>query len=139
MVHVSDIKLKAETLKKLQTRFADSITTVSSHEDAMLFIDELLGLEEKLMLAKRLAIIYMLSEEISAYRIAQVLGVSSSTVNKMRLVYSNDGYDSIVRNYKHKSNHATFWFDIEVLLRLGMPERGKGRWKYFNALCEKNR
>jgi uncharacterized protein YerC len=124
-------------LKKLHERFADSITRVKKRTDATSFLKELLGPEELLMLAKRLAVVYMLTENISAYRIAQVLGLSTSTVNKMRLTFDEDGYRTIAAHYQHKKNHAEFWQDIEVLLRLGMPPMGKGRWKWFNELEDK--
>jgi len=92
------------------------------------------------MLAKRLAVIYMLSEDISAYRIAQVLGLSTSTVNRMRFIYDKQGYKTIVANYQNKKNHKQLWMDIEVLLRLGMPSRaGSERWKWLDKLEEQNR
>lgn len=140
MVNVSSKKLQKDTLKRLQNRFADSITKVTKRQDATVFLEELLGEEEQLMLAKRLATIYMLSENISAYRIAQVLGLSTSTVNRMRRIFDTQGYTTIVANYQNKKNHAQFWMDIEVLLQLGMPSRaGSDRWKWLDKLEQKNR
>ncbi len=139
MVHVSAKKIQEKTLKKLHTRFADSIATVTKRSDAVYFLEELLGEEEQLMLAKRLATIYMLAEGVSAYRIAQVLGMSTSTINSMYRIFDRNGYSTIVENYLDKKNHAQFWLDIEVLLRLGMPPMGKGRWGWLDELEKRNR
>lgn len=139
MVRVSNIKLQEKTLRKLQTRFADSIASVTKPQDASLFLQELLGPEEQLMLAKRLATIYMLAEGVSGYRIGQVLGLSTSTVNHMRDMFHKEAYVTIVKNYTHVQNHSDFWDDIEVLLRLGMPPMGKGRWKWLHELENKKR
>lgn len=139
MVRVSHKKLQEKALKKLHARFAQSIVKVNSKHDASLFLEELLGDEELLMLSKRLAAIYMLAENVSAYRIAQVLGLSTSTVNRLHQIFVNDGYNSIVLNYKHKKNHAQFWEDVDLLLRLGMPPRGKTRWQWLNEMEKRER
>ena len=134
MVHISHKKLKIETFKQIQSRFAQSIALVRTGSQAVCFLEELLGEEEQLMLAKRIAVVYMFAEEISAYRIAQVLSMSTSTVNRMRAAYDNGEYETIKKQYLHKNNRAQMWKDIEVLLRLGMPPMGKGRWKWFYDL-----
>ncbi len=66
-------------------------------------LGDLLGYEEKLMFAKRFAIIAMLWKKQSLYSIAQKLHVSSSTVARIQMNYKRDAYSSIIETLDHRS------------------------------------
>jgi len=139
MSHVSKKKLKKDALRSIHGRFSDTLTKLKTKKQVNYFLDELLTETERLMLGKRLAIICMLSEGVTTYRIEKVLGVSISTVVEMKRKYRDCQYDFIESIYKAKSNHKEFWEDINTLLRLGMPPMGKGRWKWLYEMEKKKR
>ena len=137
MPHVSKKKLKSDALLSLHKRFTDSFVRLNTTDQVSQFLDELLTDTERLMIGKRLAIICMLSEGISTYRIEQTLRVSISTVIDMKRKYQDCQYDFIESLYKQKKNHKDFWKDIDTILRLGMPPMGRGRWKWLYELENK--
>ena len=80
------------------------------------------------MFAKRLAVIAMLSKDISTYAIAKALCMSPSTVERMSLNYEDSKYASIERYALGKKD---IWEIIESILTVGgiMPPRaGYHRW-----------
>jgi len=48
-------------------------------------------------------------------------------------------FDHIASQYKNKKNRQEIWNDLEVLLRLGMPPMGKGRWGWYHDLQSKHK
>jgi hypothetical protein len=93
-------------------------------------LDGLLGGEEQIMLAKRFAAIAMLAEGNSTYRVAQLLHLSPSTVDRLRTNMRTGTYDRIVHLLGHNEKaYRDFWDTLETVLRAGMPPYGRGRWK----------
>ncbi len=140
MTHVSKHKLKPSHLKKLYKQFSKTLGQVNQLETGM-FLDELLGEEEKIMLAKRFAVIVMLMEKNSIYRIAQLLHMSPSTIERLKLKYITGEYEFIEKLFKHnKKEYKEFWETLEIILRAGMPPMGRGRWRsVFNTLSPKTK
>ena len=129
MTNVSKQKLQPSHLKKLFAELAKTIVRLDK-KHADMFLDELLGEEEKIMIAKRLAAIVMLIENNSVYRISQLLLMSPSTVARLRNKLLIGEYNNIEHLLKQrKKEYKDFWNTLEVILRAGMPPRGKGRWK----------
>ena len=129
MTHISKKQLKKEFLNELFNQLSKVIAQLNIKE-ADLFFDELLGDEEKIMLAKRLAAIVMCVEGNSAYRISQLLLMSPSTTERIRLNYQIGKYSRMEQVItKRKKEYEEFWRVLDVILRAGMPPRGKGRWK----------
>ncbi len=129
MTRVSKRELSTSYLKKLHKQLTKTIARLD-HGTSTVFIDELLGKEEKIMIAKRFAAIVMLMENNSTYRIAQLLHMSPSTTERLRIQYRNGAYDGIEDMFlKNKKEYEEFWETLEVILRAGLPPRGKGRWK----------
>lgn len=86
------------------------------------FLRSLLTKEERLMLAKRLAILYLLSKEFHYQDIAKVLSVTPTTIGKMRLI--SEYRDSYVREV------------LDLLDRRGFAKRFLTVWK--RAVAFKN-
>ncbi|MBU4438758.1 MAG: hypothetical protein KJ779_04240 [Firmicutes bacterium] len=102
------------------------------------FINDLLGESEKIVLAKRLSIVFMLQENISWYRISTLLKVSDTTVKKIAVKIDRGGYKNILKIVKQKKNRRAFWTGMEVIVRCGMPPIvGKGRWNFLDELYGK--
>lgn len=129
MTHISKHQLKPEHLEQLFLQLGKT-TSLLTKQSAPNFFNELLGPEEKIMLAKRLAAIVMCIEGNSPYRISQLLHMSPSTTERIKLNYQVGKYLHIEKMLtKHKADYAEFWKTLEVVLRAGMPPMGRGRWK----------
>ncbi|KKS83774.1 MAG: hypothetical protein UV60_C0033G0004 [Parcubacteria group bacterium GW2011_GWA2_43_11] len=137
MTNVSKRKLQPTHLDKLYVELAKTIVNLDKRS-ADIFLDELLGEEEKIMIAKRLATIVMLIEKNSVYRISQLLLMSPSTVARLRDKLSIGDYTNIEQILKRrKKEYKDFWNTLEVILRAGMPPRGRGRWKSTREFFKK--
>jgi len=129
MAHVSKLQLKKEHLEQLFGQL-NRIIGKLDHNSSEDFFSELLGKEEQIMLAKRFAAIVMLIEENSIYRISQLLLMSPSTVERIKLNLELGRYRTITLLLKkNKRGYEQFWTTLEIILRAGMPPQGRGRWK----------
>lgn len=85
MVRISPYKVRPETYEKV---FAVFYEVVGKDRDKVEFNDifrELLSPAERIMIVKRIAIIYLLMKNIDYRNICEVLRVSNSTVSKYRV------------------------------------------------------
>ncbi|MFA6520626.1 MAG: Trp family transcriptional regulator [Candidatus Paceibacterota bacterium] len=134
MPHVSSKKLKQEILNKLYKEFGQAFEKSARRSKAGLFLGDILTKTEKVMLAKRFAVIYLLSQEVPVSYIAESLGMSYSTIFRMSLKYDIGKYSAILRAIRQEK--SDLWGILEKILRAGLPPRaGRGRWKF---LYEKN-
>ncbi len=96
MPHVSKHKLDKKAEKQLVGSLNLVLSSISKREEMLLFLNSLLTDTERLMFGKRLAIIVLLSENLSDTQIANALNVTRITVAKMRYYYEargKEGYD----------------------------------------------
>jgi uncharacterized protein YerC len=128
MTHVSKNQLEAKHLHSLfiQLSRVTSKLTESGSQD---FFNEFFGPEEKIMFAKRLAVIVMCIEGNTSYRIAQLLMMSPSTTDRIIQKFKLGHYEQIRLILTTKrSEYKEFWSILEVILNAGFPPTGKGRW-----------
>ncbi len=138
MVNVSKNKLKKNVSNKINSRLVNIVADLETNTSAKGFLDDLLTESEKIVLAKRLSIIFMLYEKVSMYRIHKILSVSKSTVIKVANDIDFDKYENILEMVEKKKNRVTFWDGMEIVLKCGMPPIvGKGRWDFLNQIDEK--
>jgi len=130
MPHISSKKLKKETLNRLYNEFGKALEKSAQKSGTKFFIGDLLTKTEKIMLAKRFAIIYLLSQEIPVSYIAESLGVSYPTLSRMSLKYDIGKYTLLLRTLE--KDKADIWEILEKILKAGLPPRaGRGRWKFL--------
>lgn len=84
------------------------------------------------MIIKRVAIVGMLSKECSTYEISKVLKVSTATVKKHHEKMLAGEYTHIEAFFEKKKASEDFWKTLEIVMRGGMPPRGRGRWSATN-------
>jgi len=136
MAHVSRKKLKKHISHKIYMQLVKTISSGSmKHKEEIL--RELLTQTEQVMLAKRLAAVAMLAQGVSSYRVWRILGLSSATTRRFQREMDNGSYRSIAGLIKKKKDRERFWAEMEALLRMGMPEMGKGRWKWLDEIYPK--
>ena len=96
MPQVSRNKLLPQSEKELTESLNLVLSNISKREEMLKFLNALLTDTEKLMLAKRLAIIVLVKEGLSDTDISNSLHVTRITVTKMRYFYESrakEGYD----------------------------------------------
>jgi uncharacterized protein YerC len=130
MPHVSSKKLKKEHLQKLYNEFSMALEKSARKSWIKFFLNDFLTRTEKIMLAKRFAVIYLLSKDIPATYIAEALCMSPATIFRMSLKYDIGKYSSLLRAIKDE--HRDIWKILEKILRAGLPPiAGRGRWKFL--------
>lgn len=120
MVQLSRRKVEDDVLEKLFTLFFEIVGKNKVREDFENIIQGVLSTTEKIMIAKRIAIFYLLIKKIDYIIICETLKVSAATVFKFRFILENNqtvslSYEKIVRNEK------IFNFLEEVYLTLRGP------------------
>jgi hypothetical protein len=100
-------------------------------------LSDLLTETERLMLAKRLAAVVLFLEDASIYRVRRVLSISPSTAVRLRQYLDGGEYRAIEKLFRTRKQREQFWENLERLLRGGLPEMGKGRWKRLDELYGK--
>ncbi len=130
MPHVSKRKIKPKLLGKLLEKFLAVFEKAHSRKFAKEVMQELFTKTEKIMLAKRLAIILMLQSETPQDKIADVLKVSPTTVARMSLNLEIGKYDTILQvSEKEKTDILKIVEDILLLWGFMPPKYGKKYWK----------
>lgn len=127
MVHLNKHKISEKLLVDLFTRLNETIARLDERQ-AGLFLNDLLGEEERVMLAKRLGIVVMIMEGYSMYRISRTLKVSPSTVEKIHTAIQQGAFSNVVPALKkNKLNYMAIVEIIDSILTVGgvMPHYGQ--------------
>ncbi len=98
MVRNSRFVLSDDLLEKIFDLFFEVMGNTSSKNEFRKIFFDLLTPAERIMLAKRVAIIYLLMKKIEYYNICDRLKVSSATVSKIALLMEKS--DGIVPAFK---------------------------------------
>ena len=130
MPHVSSKKLNKDYLNKLYSEFGTALEKSAKKSWAKSFLNDLLTRTEKIMLAKRFAVIYLLSKDVPTSYIAESLGMSPATISRMSLKYDIGKYSSLLKTIQ--VDNKDIWNILEKILKAGLPPRvGRGRWKFL--------
>ena len=129
--------MKLKELERLQQELVHSFER-ATHKDKMKgFFAEFFTRTEKVMLAKRLAIIAMLSRGVAWNAVANILNVSPSTVERMALAYSRGRYSNIEKFALGKKDNQAI---LEAIITLDgnlPPKSGRGRHNALNKIFHK--
>ncbi|OGI75598.1 hypothetical protein A3C67_00720 [Candidatus Nomurabacteria bacterium RIFCSPHIGHO2_02_FULL_42_19] len=130
MPHISSKKLKKEHLQKLYNEFSVALEKSARKSWVKIFLNDFLTRTEKIMLAKRFAVIYLLSKDVPASYIAEALYMSPATIFRMSLKYDIGKYSSLLKAIREENKDI--WRILEKILRARLPPRaGRGRWKFL--------
>lgn len=91
MPHLSRNKLSRKTEQEITEKLVLILTTTTRTKEMTELLNSLITPTEKIMLAKRLAIIVLLEDGTPEAQVAQILHVTRSTVAKMQLFYEARG------------------------------------------------
>ncbi|MFZ1075217.1 MAG: Trp family transcriptional regulator [Minisyncoccia bacterium] len=137
MTHVSKKKIKKPIAKDLADQFLTFLTVAHTKQDARIFANELFSQTERVMLAKRLAIVILLTRGYSFTQIESSLGVTRQTVVRIWKEMQVGGFRKIAfyarKHTKHFRRESTIDAFIRIL-HLGMPPRAGKRWQQLDKL-----
>lgn len=125
MPHISKRFLDKGEFSYIHKQLYSVIKELARTGKARVIFNELLTKTEKIMLAKRLAIIIMLDKGESSYSIEKILKVSTSTVGRMLVFYEQGLYLELLKEIKIINS---FWTKLEKVLP---PRVGRNRFKNF--------
>ncbi len=137
MPHVSKNKIGKKLMSKIKS---DLVKVIVKSYKGKTIVEELFTETEYIMLAKRLAVIILITKGLSKYRISKNLKVSISTVLRLQKDIDLGKYKSIKRLVvSNKKSDMKVLDIIEKVLLIGMPTyAGKGRWNWLNDADRKN-
>ncbi len=139
MPHISKRNLRLKQLENLQSELLNSVERSFDNNKGRQVWGEFFSRTERIMFAKRLAVIAMLSKGVSAHMIAEALGMSPSTTERMSIQYEKGKYFYIIKEALGKKD---VWDIIQDILTVGgiMPPRAGGkRWRSFDKAVRKDK
>lgn len=137
MPHISSRKLKKHVFLKMSEEFIEIFAATRTKQKAKRLLEELLTSTERIMIAKRLAMIFMVKKGYSFETIERTLKISPVTVSKYWRRTKADEFPLVSRYFKGKKQAEEFWRVLERAVRMGMPPIGKGRWNFLKNVPKK--
>jgi uncharacterized protein YerC len=130
MPHISSKQISKELSEKL---LEDLIRILGKPKNGKIFagvVEELLTETEKIMMAKRIAIVLMLSSNTPHQSISDILKVSPATISKISLKIEIGKYDSILKvSQKERLDLERVIWSIMTVGGLMPPKIGRKYWK----------
>jgi uncharacterized protein YerC len=135
MPHVSKQKLPKKVEDQIITDLFDIFLTLPHSTRGGSFLSEFLTPTERTMFAKRLASMIMLEDNISTYRIAEILKMSNSTVLRIQNTLKKGQRSEIKKALTKKKVRKHFWKAILHHYQEVMDTySGKKRWGWLDDI-----
>lgn len=134
MVRVSSNPIPSHVLNRIGLLLAREIASIRSKQKAEKFIDAFFTDTERIMLAKRFAVLISLEQGVSYNTISDVLHVSPSTTGRLQKRRQAGEFDAVLKNIsaprrgRKKNDRNATELTLEVLFRAGLPPMGRDRW-----------
>lgn len=128
MVRISYLKIKEKDYEKIFSIFYKVLGETEDKNEFNKILFDLLTPAERIMLIKRIAIIYLLMKEIHYQTVCEVLKVSNTTVSKYKLLMERS--EGIVPALKSMVKQEKVWlFFEEIFSQIFYPGRPGINWK----------
>ena len=129
MTRISKKKLDSEILERLFIQFSNIVKSAGIKESNVIFIDEFFTKSERIMFAKRLATIILLSKGMPQHIVSEKLNISSSTVAIISRNLKLGKYDGILE-IASQSKNRVLGILVEIIVE-NLPRpfgRSRGGW-----------
>ncbi|MEK7622494.1 MAG: YerC/YecD family TrpR-related protein [Patescibacteria group bacterium] len=129
MAQISKYKLSVKAEAEIKSLFTEIVSLLSRPEDIVAFLDDFLTPTERIVLAKRITIAFLLKQGCSYETIMHTLKVSAPTISdvSLKLKYSGKGYHQILDKILAQKKIKKVFDQIENLaLNALTVGRGKG-------------
>ncbi len=135
MTQVSRYPISTKVADRIFEVFLKTLVEIKNNKEADQFISDLLTPTEKIMLAKRLAIAFLLEKGYDYRTIQKIIRVSSPTIASVNTArkYGSEGYKRLVSKIIREEKLISF-FDETIEKLLSKPselEKGSGSWSYL--------
>ena len=104
MTHISKSTIDEKEANKINKLLISILSNLKTKNTTEKFMNEFFTHSEQVMFAKRLAIIFLLAQGISQYKICKMLKVSSSTTGNLNSQLRLGQFETIERFIKNKKN-----------------------------------
>ncbi len=135
MVRINRNELPKKEWVALLHQF-DALLGKLDKDSTKIFLNEILGREERITLAKRFATIVLLIEGTSEYKVARILKLSPTTTGKIAFGIERGTYAGIITLLrKNKRDYLKILETIDSILHLGgiLPHyNGLDRYRGLN-------
>src|SRR3989344_203300 len=143
VVRASKKYISPQTRERMYEILVKAISRANHQKDIVNFLTDLLSEPEREMLAKRLAIAYLLVKDTYTYReVSQLLKVGLETIQRVARVLNEEGegYRKIVRSLMRDEKVERFMEKIAEQISV-LPTRGKGSavWREVHLAVKKSR
>lgn len=119
-MHISKREISEQLSKKLVEQLASLLVAQDTLKSSKAFLYEMLSHTERIMLAKRIGILFFLHRGYSLYATSQILAVSESTVARIKNKLDDGEYVHIVQTIQRKEHRESILGTIETLVRFGL-------------------
>jgi len=128
MIRISYLKIREEDYEKIFSIFYKVLGETDGKDEFSKILFDLLTPAERIMIIKRIAIIYLLLKDIEYRTICKVLKVSNGTVSKYKLLMENSV--GIVPVLKKMVRNEKIWLFFEdIFSQIFYPGRPGINWK----------
>ena len=131
MPHISKRKPDAKTVADLEN-YLLSIMNKAGSKTRLRIFGELLTETEKIMLAKRLAIIFLVRKGLSPYKISELLKISPSTVERFEKSIEFGRYKNTSDWLWKNSKEGSFEALLESIVKLAFTGKTKSFKKFID-------
>ncbi len=125
-----NIDIEEKAWNEFLAKFDRALSAKKSGE----ILDSVLSSEEKIVLARRAAIIILLGENKTYREVSRLLGVSHQTISSVKKSISEKSYKPYRQKLKiiKSSPEKSIFYEIGKILSKMPTYTGKGRWRYLN-------
>lgn len=143
MSQISKYPIYKQIADRIFEIFLNAFVHIKNKEEADEFVSDFLTPTEKIMLAKRLAIAFLLEKNYDYRSIQKLIRVSSGTIASVNLLLhlGSTGYKKLVSKIV-KEEKITGIFETAIVKILSAPaalERGRGTWTYLKDKAEEQK
>ena len=133
MPHISRHKLNPELSHKIFRKLIVTFEKADKNHGISAIINELFTDTEKVMFAKRVAIVLMLSNNTPQHRIVDILKVSPTTVAKISLHIEIGRYNMILKTSREeKMDMEKIVWNILTVGGIMPPKVGRSYWRKYS-------
>jgi uncharacterized protein YerC len=115
-------------------QFVNALEEADDRARVAPMLRELFTKTEKVMFAKRIALIYLLSKDAPFEKIEELLHLSPTTISKFSLRLEMEKYKQTVAIVNRRGKFLDI---LEKILQAGLPPRDRGRWKKINRMTDR--
>lgn len=124
MTQVSKKIVAKDLESEIYEIFWSTIAKFNKKDEVTLFFSELFTYNERVNLAKRIAIAILLSKGYGWRSIKDLIKVSEGTISKISMRIKSEGFKLLFKKLKNDANWRTFWNDlVKTYLLTTHPDR----------------